>query len=157
MVPLKRTTNLTVQQLADETLVYDRKRHTAHCLNRTAALVWQWCDGHTSVEELAARLGRELGQPVDEQVVRFALDRLARARLLDEPLSQETAARLSRRDWLRKFGVAAAVVPAVMTIRAPTAQASGSCIPCGSSIRCTNNALPCCPGCTCKAGRGTCA
>ena len=31
--------------IGDELLVYDKTRDTAHSLNRTAATVWQSCDG----------------------------------------------------------------------------------------------------------------
>jgi hypothetical protein len=44
-LPQARTEGLTVRELAEETLVYDKERHKAHCLNRTAACVWKHCDG----------------------------------------------------------------------------------------------------------------
>ena len=48
-LPAARTSGLVVRELAEETLVYDEERHRAHCLNRTAALVWRHCDGKTPV------------------------------------------------------------------------------------------------------------
>jgi len=53
MKPRARKDDLLIQDLPEETLVYDVVRHRAHCLNRTAALVWRHCDGKTSVEKLA--------------------------------------------------------------------------------------------------------
>ena len=50
-MPRARQDELVVEELSDETLVYDLKRHKANCLNRTAALVWQDCDGQTSVSQ----------------------------------------------------------------------------------------------------------
>ena len=41
LMPRARQDELVVEELPDETLVYDLKRHKARCLNRTAALVWQ--------------------------------------------------------------------------------------------------------------------
>ena len=40
LMPRARQDELVVEELQDETLVYDLKRHKARCLNRTAALVW---------------------------------------------------------------------------------------------------------------------
>ena len=87
LMPLARQDELVVEELQDETLVYDLKRHKARCLNRTAALVWQHCDGQTTVTELAALLEEQLATPTDETVVWMALDRLGRAHLLSEPVT----------------------------------------------------------------------
>ena len=78
--PRKRDHGLIVREMDDETLVYDRRRHKAHCLNRAAALVWRHCDGATSVADLARLVHEQLGMPGSAEMVRFALDRLARAR-----------------------------------------------------------------------------
>ena len=87
LMPRARQDELVVEELQDETLVYDLKRHKACCLNRTAALVWGRCDGQTSVAEVAALLKKELEIPADEAVVWMALDRLGRAHLLSEPVT----------------------------------------------------------------------
>ncbi len=99
VMPRAREDELLVEELADETLVYDLRSHTARCLNHTAALVWSHCDGQTSVAEMATMLESELQTPVDEAVVWMALDRLARSRLLTErvTLTEDMA---SRRDAL---------------------------------------------------------
>ena len=47
-LPRMREQGLITDELPDEILVYDLDRHKAHCLNRTAALVWRQCDGKTS-------------------------------------------------------------------------------------------------------------
>ena len=39
LMPRARQDELIVEELQDETLVYDLQRHKARCLNRTAALV----------------------------------------------------------------------------------------------------------------------
>jgi len=44
-LPQARSEDLVIQDIGDEVLVYDLTRHKAHCLNRTAALVWRKCDG----------------------------------------------------------------------------------------------------------------
>jgi len=40
-LPLARKDQLIVKEVDDEVLVYDLKTDQAHCLNKTAALVWK--------------------------------------------------------------------------------------------------------------------
>jgi hypothetical protein len=142
-----------------ETLVYDRRRHRAHCLNRPAAIVFRHCDGTRTVAELARILDRELGAPLGRDGVWLALDRLGRARLLEQRVSPPAdARRLSRRELVRRVGIAV-LLPAVTSVLAPTpAQAAATCV-----SDCTGKAFgtPCsstAPAncfCTCD-GAGTC-
>ncbi len=154
MNPRARREQLIVHELPDETLVYDLERHTAHCLNRTAAIVWLHCDGRTTTGELAAILHAELGVPRDERLVWFALDRLSRARLLSARAKPPArVGRCSRRQVLKRLGVVAAasiVLPTVMTIVAPRAEAQGSCLPSGTP--CSPFTLPCCFPFVCITG-----
>ena len=55
LVPKARHNKLVIQELEDEVLVYDLERNQAHCLNRTAALIWEHCDGKQTVWGLASR------------------------------------------------------------------------------------------------------
>src|ERR1700674_441139 len=80
--PLARKAGLVIQELPDEVLVYDLERDRAHCLNQTAAFVWQRCDGRTSTGEIARSLGQEVNAAVDEKVVWFAIDQLGRNHLM---------------------------------------------------------------------------
>ncbi len=64
MNPQARKDRLVIEELPEETLIYDQERHKAHCLNQTAAFVWGRCDGRTSVDGLAKALEDELGIPV---------------------------------------------------------------------------------------------
>ena len=68
-LPLARSEGLLVEELGDETLVYDRESHEAHCLNRSAALVWRHCDGTTTVADMVSLLQQELDIPADESMV----------------------------------------------------------------------------------------
>src|SRR5438105_12379199 len=96
ILPEARSEGLIVEALpGGEVLVYDLATHRAHSLNPSAALVWRQCDGRTSIEDAALQLERALGLPADEAVVRMALDRLARARLISTP---EGGERVRRRD-----------------------------------------------------------
>ncbi|HYG80181.1 MAG TPA: PqqD family protein [Pyrinomonadaceae bacterium] len=154
--PLARTKGLVVNELPEEIVVYDRESHKAHCLNRMAALVWKRCDGRTSPRRIAQLVGQDLNSRVGEDLVWYALEQLAKDRLLTEkvvPRAQGdaaaafTAARLSRRELVRRLGLAAVVaLPLITTIVAPTpveAAASG-CVDC--------NGVLCCSPATCPAG-----
>src|SRR6266849_10910214 len=85
-LPRKREHGLIIDELPDEVLVYDLDRHKAHCLNRTAALVWRRCDGKTPPREIARRLQGELDQPFNEDLVWLALRQLNKIQLLEEPI-----------------------------------------------------------------------
>src|SRR5215469_14008116 len=131
---LARSEELVVQELPDEVLVYDLTRHKAHVLNKTSAFIWNHCDGKTSAADIAAMLEKEWNTPVKEDTVWFALDKLSKADLLKERVVLPQAqAGMSRRSAIRRLGLGALLVPVVMTIVSPTAQAGASvppaCVP----------------------------
>ncbi len=137
LMPRARQEELVVEELQDETLVYDLKRDKAHCLNRTSALVWQHCDGRTSVADVVALLEEQLATPTDEAVVWMALDRLGRAHLLSEPVTLPAdRAQYSRREVLRTLRRVAGIsllLPVIESIVAPRAAASTSaCVTVGA-------------------------
>ncbi|MGE0132779.1 MAG: PqqD family protein [Blastocatellales bacterium] len=129
-VALARKDDLVVQEMPDEVLVYDLKSHKAHCLNLTAAFVWNHCDGQTTAAEIAGVMEQEWNKPVSEDVVWLALKQLGKASLLQEPLAKsEGRARFSRRDAIRRIGIGAAIaIPLVMTITAPESAHAATCV-----------------------------
>jgi len=154
IAPRARRDDLVVQELADEVLVYDLKRHKAHCLNRTAAMVWERCDGRRSAGEIARVLGQKLGTPVDEKFVGLALRQLGERRLLEgtNPAPAGLASH-SRRDLFRKAAAAGVLIPLVTSIMVPEASAQATCRDKGGA--CTTNAQ-CCPGLICDPALLTC-
>jgi hypothetical protein len=139
--PTARRKGLIVQTLPDETLVYDRDRCKAHCLNRTASLIWTRCDGTQTTAEIAEQLSRELKKQVSEEMVLVAVAKLSRRHLLRDrfPVTGVT-----RREALRKLGAGAAIaIPVITSIVAPRAAQAATCLPSGSS--CSNSA-ECCSG-----------
>src|SRR5438105_1313109 len=120
--PRARQEDLVIEGLGDETLVYDMRNHKAHCLNRTAALVWERCDGRSTVGEMTAALEEELGVRVRAEIVWVAIEQLNRAQLLTDDMPRAMAQRgLSRRAVIQKIGLGAAVaLPLVTSILAPT-------------------------------------
>lgn len=140
--PRKRERHLVIDQLPDELLVYDLDRHKAHCLNQTAALVWQHCDGNTTPSQIALRLTKKLRAPFSEALVWLALRQLEKLHLLEQSTSLPSEfLGMSRRQMIRNLGLTAAVaVPLVTSIVAPTAAEASTCIssgqPCSGSVMC---------------------
>lgn len=151
-IPAARQADLIIQEVPEETLVYDLKNHKAHCLNRTAALVWKHCDGKQTASEVARKVEKELGAPVSTEVVWLAVHQLEKKKLLQEPVERfYGASRVSRREVVRRLGITAAVaLPLVTSILAPQAvQAASGCV--GLDGRCETTA-DCCPGLECGDG-----
>lgn len=121
--PKRRQQGLVVRALPTEVLIYDTERHEAHCLNRSAALVWEQCDGLTPPLEIARKIAITLAAVVDEDVVLHALDQLETFHLLEaEGPARASSARISRRELIQRLGLAASVVmPLVSSISAPVA------------------------------------
>lgn len=161
MRPRARREGLVVRDLPEETVVYDRERHQAHCLNRTAALVFRHADGTRSITELASLLG-EAEAGAREAAVALALEQLAQAGLVCEPASAPGA---SRREALRRVGIGAALLlPAVASVLAPTPAEAATCVtncvgqPNGTPCNCFAPSVPCgsatCVADSCSDGGG---
>jgi len=143
LIPEARRKDLVVQELSGEVLVYDRQRNKAHCLNSTAALVWGYCDGKTPVSQIARAIEEEINAPVDEDVIWLGIEQLSKTHLLQErALLPEHKAGLSRREVMKRIGVAAAVaLPVVTSIMAPSAAQAANCLASGQA--CTSGAQCC--------------
>ncbi len=145
--PRARFEELVTKQLeGGETVVYDRTRDRVHCVNRTAALVWQHCDGTRSVADLARILHDEVGLPEDEAIVDLALAELRKAKLLEAEPEGVFTAPLTRRQAVQRLSYGAvigALLPVVASIVAPRPAAAASCLPNGA--RCTDD-NDCCSG-----------
>lgn len=127
--PSRRSKGLVVHTLADETLVYDLDRDRALVLNGTAALVYSLCDGKTTPESIAKALGKKLDVPDATPLVEIALDELSRAHLLEvAPARRRHGAAMPRREILKKMKIAAAMLPSVFALLAPTAASASSFI-----------------------------
>lgn len=145
-IPQARENDLVVQEMPEETLVYDLTSHQAHSLNKSAALVWTHSNGQNSIADLTQILKAELNIPVDEDVVWFALDRLGKANLLQEGVRRPAGtATVSRRALVGKMGLSAMLaVPVIMSITSPAAAVAAS-LPCVTQTACTAQCQPCFP------------
>ncbi|HYP26527.1 MAG TPA: PqqD family peptide modification chaperone [Blastocatellia bacterium] len=143
--PRARKDAVVEYRLDDELLVYDLKRHKAFCLNETAALIWKHCDGRTDLARLAEILGEEHGAPVDESVLWLGLRELSRSKLLEQPLVPPVEnGKFSRREAIKRLGISAAMtLPLVLSITAPVAAQTGTCLPpgamCATDSQCCSN------------------
>lgn len=174
-LPAARREGIIRKEVDGELLVYDLERDKAHCLNGSAAAIWNFCDGRTSIKEIAESLAKEVGATVDERVVWLALADLRRTHLLDEPRATlqgehgnssnkkrtqngdwpRVTLGMSRREAVRRIGLGAAIaLPVVISITAPTPAHALSCVQAGGGCMttaecCTNQGLTCKPNNTC--------
>ena len=155
-MPQARRTGLIIQEVDGEILIYDQNTNKAHCLNQTAAKVWKYCDGETTLIEACEALSCDLDTAVDEKLVWYAVDQFSKDNLLEKGIEQPAfiIAGMNRRQMVRTLGLAAVIaVPLVTSIVAPTPAQAATCVspgqPCGTSAQC-------CSG-LCTGPGGTCA
>ena len=126
-LPVARDEGLLVEDVADETVIYDARTKEAHGLNPLATIVFRHCDGETTVGEAAALAAERLGKPVTPDEVMNAVAQLEDRELVDVPKPRGKG--LSRREMMRKTavaGAAAASLPVITTILAPTPAAAAT-------------------------------
>ncbi len=149
MTPQARQDRLVVQELGDETIIYDEQRDHVHRLNHTAALVWRHCDGRSTITDLMSVLQAETGTPVTDEVVWLALDRLEKEHLLQERLIRpEDAKQITRRQMLRKAALGGGVtllLPVIQSMVAPT-PAMALSVGCAKRNQSFSMTRMCCPG-----------
>jgi Coenzyme PQQ synthesis protein D (PqqD) len=128
LVKPRARTGLVTRPVGDEVVVYDPETHAAHCLNRTAAIIFGLVDGGTDVDVIAKRFAVQTGTEIDNFIVWNTLDQLAEAKLLE--LGPSHPAAVSRRRVLRRVGLgAAALGPIVASLVVPTpAEAAATCL-----------------------------
>jgi hypothetical protein len=130
--PLSRTEGLRAEDADGGVLIYDEQDELVLSLNRSAAVVWRSSDGNRTIGSLVDVLTEELGEQADRDQVLVALDELATHGLIESGYDERdpAAARLSRRNFVRRAGVFAAValgMPIVHRMATPDpAQAASS-------------------------------
>ena len=141
-LPQARRSGLIVEELPDEVLVYDSESDSALCLNQTAAHVWKHCDGKTTPARIAHLVEQEFQITGGEEVVALALEQLAKSHLLTSKPAPHLPG-ISRRELVRRVGIAAALVPVITLILVPTARAQATCratgTPCAVDADCCSN------------------
>jgi len=156
-MPQARRSGLIIQEVDGEVLIYDQTSDKAYCLNDTAAKVWKYCDGRTTISETCDALSGELDSPVSEKVVWYAVDQFSKDNLLEKEVALPAfiIGGMNRRQMVRTLGLAAVVaVPLVTSIVAPTPAQAATCKPTGDNC---GNSNQCCSGLCNGAPAGTCA
>lgn len=130
-LPRNRTSDLVVQELEEETLIYDLKSNKAFCLNETSSLVWKHCDGKTAPQVLIEKYN------LTTELIRIALNNFQENNLLsDEIKGLLPEERIERRLFMVKAASTAAVaIPLISAVVAPRAIAAQStCLVDGTPI-----------------------
>jgi hypothetical protein len=128
--PKTRSTRIFVQELPHELVVYDVERNEVHCLNGTAARVWELCNGTNTVADIARLLGTDLEPQAAETLVWVALDQFAEKHLLEEVADSSPdlyrPTDMTRRQMVLRVGLVVALLPMVDSIIAPPAALAAS-------------------------------
>ncbi|MGE0490264.1 MAG: hypothetical protein AB7S38_13740 [Vulcanimicrobiota bacterium] len=109
---------LEVTEVGKELFVFCPRENQAYAMNPTAAEFFGWCDGQTSVSEMEQRLGG------GEQAHDLAL--LTLGSLRSQGLIAMDEGSLNRREFLLKWGTAAAALPVVSSVFVPKAAEAAS-------------------------------
>jgi hypothetical protein len=123
-VPMARTEEILVESLEDEVLIYDLRSHEAICLNASAVVIWDLCDGQRTIGDIVDEVGNA---EVTERHVADTLDQLREKNLLEvdaTTAAHRAGAPTSRRAFLGTAAAASVVLPAVMSAMVPTAAAA---------------------------------
>lgn len=138
------------RRIGEETIVYDRAVHRAHCLGPVSSAVWRSWEPGASVSEIVGRVEAEIREPVGAPAVELTLRRLARAGLVDRPprrqpgeerRSRDSAA-AGRREALRRVAALAGLAVVSLAVPAPEAVAATCTLQVGQACTSTSQ---CCP------------
>ncbi len=124
MKPLAKKSNVFAEKLPQEVVLYDKTNHKVHCLNKTAAAVWESSDGTRTVNEMTSVVETKSGAPADRQLVALAVDELQKAGLMEAcggPVVDASLA--SRREAMGKLALAGTALVATIVAAAPSAHA----------------------------------
>jgi hypothetical protein len=120
----QRVDGLLVERTVNELLVFNDISAEAFALNETSAIVYDLCDGSTSIADMVPRLAEATGLPADQGVVELAIEELVDAGLIELEASGPPA--IGRRSLITKLGLtaaAAAALPLVESVVTVTDQA----------------------------------
>ena len=126
MKPLARKSDIFVENLPQEVVLYDKSNNKVHCLKETAAAIWESCDGTRTVDDLAHIVEAKFGPPSDRHLVLQALAELEKADLMQAGSGIVSGVELtSRREAVGKLVMAGSALVATIVAPAPAAAISG--------------------------------
>lgn len=113
-LPVARTADLIEQDLDNELLIYDLRINKAYTLNETLMKVHRGCDGRQTFDDLKRKY------KFTDDLIHLALQELAGSNLLENYAAANHFAGMSRREVVRKIGLATMVaLPLIASITAP--------------------------------------
>ena|ERR1700688_2636149 len=115
----KRQDGRIIKRVDDELVIYDEQNHKVSHLNKAAAIVWEYCDGASSLDDLAHTLASHSELPASVDLAGLALQELRDADLIEGSFASVAGREVARRDVVRMAGFALAL-PAVVSLLAPT-------------------------------------
>ena len=132
-LPKAKSTNLVVQELGTELLIYNLITNQAFQLNETAMIVFNACSEGRTLDDLKSKYN------FTDDLVYFTLDKLNEKDLLDEPANYLSPfAGTSRRQVIRRVGVTSMMaIPLISTLVAPTVASAAS-----GAVACTTGTGP---------------
>ena len=125
MNPVARKGDIFAEKLPEEVVLYDKTNNKVHCLSKTAAAIWESCDGTRTVDDLAHIVEAKFGAPSDRKLVLLALEELEKAGLLKAGSGMVSGAGFtSRRKAVGRIAMAGSALVATIVAAAPTAHRS---------------------------------
>ena len=117
--------NLLVQDLNDETLIYDLTNNKSYCLNSTAKIVFNACNGKTAFDDLKIQTN------LPDEIIYLSLDELKSNDLVETNYVSPFSG-MNRREVIRKVGLASMIaLPVISSLIAPNAASAASSCPVG--------------------------
>ncbi len=167
ILPQSRLSDIVVQEIENEILIYDLKTNKAFCLNETSAMIWYLCDGKQTVKQISQALSKKQNELFTEDLIWLALDQFKNDNLLESNQKFEiNFSGLNRRQVIKKVGLASMVaLPLIASVVAPNSLAAQSGLinqpvfaACSSTSQCASglNCSQCSLGNNCDGSNRCC-
>ncbi len=121
-LPLAKTQDIVIQDLGKEILIYDLRINKAFCLNETTSIVFRHCDETTGFSDLQLKY-----KDLSNEIILLSIDILKKNNLLDSENYESDFGGLSRREVIKKAGMASMLsLPVISILAVPQAAAAQS-------------------------------
>ncbi len=120
--------NVVVQTISEEVLVYNLSNHKAHCLNKTAAMIREACDGKSDILKIKSNVDQNSGEQLPLDLIILTIDDLITKDLIVRQ-DHGSIDRTTRREMIRKAALTTAIaLPLISSVVSPAAVSAQSCI-----------------------------
>ncbi len=106
----KKSSNINITRLPEELLVFDLEYKEVHCLNDDAGLVFDACDGESTIDEVSSKLKADRGRDDADTYVLGAL-----AAFESKGLLEVESKKTGRREFLARSGIGASAAALMIT------------------------------------------